>query len=82
MGSIGNAFGISDLSVGSEGVGDKTKVVVSGHLLPRLQLKYGVGVFDSLATFTLRYRLLPRLYLQGIWDEAQTLDLLYRWEFN
>lgn len=80
--SIGNAFGISDLSVGSEGVGDKTKVVVSGHLLPRLQLKYGVGVFDSLATFTLRYRLFPRLYLQGIWDEAQTLDLLYRWEFN
>ena len=82
VGSIGNAFGISDLSVGSEGVGDKTKVVVSGHLLPRLQLKYGVGVFDSLATFTLRYRLWPRLYLQGIWDEAQTLDLLYRWEFN
>ncbi len=82
VGSIGSAFGIRDLQVTSEGVGVKTKVVVKGNLLPRLQLKYGVGVFDSLATFTLRYRLLPRLYLQGVWGENQTLDLLYRWEFN
>lgn len=82
VGEIGNAFGIRDLQVTSEGVGVKTKVVVKGNLLPRLQLKYGVGVFDSLATFTLRYRLLPRLYLQGVWGEDTTLDLLYRWEFN
>lgn len=82
VGDIGKAFGIRDLQVTSEGVGNKTKVVVKGNLLPRLQLKYGVGVFDSLATFTLRYRLLPRLYLQGIWDDDTTLDLLYRWEWN
>ena len=82
VGSIGSAFGIQDLQVTSEGVGVKTKVVVKGNLFPRLQLKYGVGVFDSLATFTVRYRLLPRLYLQGVWDEDQTIDLLYRWQFN
>ncbi len=31
------------------------RVVVSGYVLPGLQVKYGVGIFDSLATLALRY---------------------------
>jgi translocation and assembly module TamB len=82
IGDIGDAFGIKNLSLDTQGVGNNSKVVVSGYILPNLQLKYGVGIFDSLATFTLRYRLLPNLYVEAASGIAQTLDLIYQFEFN
>ncbi|ABR73742.1 DUF490 domain-containing protein [Actinobacillus succinogenes] len=81
VGNIGETFGISDLNLGTAGVGDSSKVVVSGNLTKDLQVKYGVGLFDGLAEVTLRYRLLPRLYLQSVSGVNQAFDLLYQFEF-
>ncbi|WP_424407006.1 translocation/assembly module TamB domain-containing protein [Pasteurella sp. PK-2025] len=81
VGGIGQAFGIQDLNLGTQGVGDGSKVVVSGSITPRLQVKYGVGLFDGLAEFTVRYRLLPKLYLQSVSGVTQAVDLLYQFEF-
>ncbi|NUF48619.1 autotransporter assembly complex protein TamB [Gilliamella sp. ESL0250] len=81
IGDIGNAFGIKNLTLDTQGAGNNSKVVVSGYILPNLQLKYGVGIFDSLATFTLRYRLMPSLYLDATSSLAQTLDLIYQFDF-
>ncbi|PJG83245.1 translocation/assembly module TamB domain-containing protein [Caviibacterium pharyngocola] len=81
VGGIGEAFGIQDLNLGTQGVGDSSKVVVSGNITPRLQVKYGVGLFDGLAEFTLRYKLLPQLYLQSVSGVNQAFDLLYHFEF-
>ncbi|MEA9393077.1 translocation/assembly module TamB domain-containing protein [Acerihabitans sp. TG2] len=81
VGKIGAAFGVSDLTLDTQGVGDDSQVVVSGYLTPGLQVKYGVGIFDSLATITLRYRLMPRLYLEAVSGLNQALDLLYQFEF-
>ncbi|MBI0437864.1 autotransporter assembly complex protein TamB [Dickeya dianthicola] len=81
VGKIGEAFGVSNLALDTQGVGDKSQVVVSGYVLPGLQVKYGVGVFDSLATLTLRYRLMPKLYLEAVSGVNQALDVLYQFEF-
>lgn len=81
VGNIGDRFGIKNLSLDTQGVGNTQKVVVSGYILPNLQLKYGVGIFDSLAIFTLRYRLLPRLYLDVASGLDQTVDLIYQFDF-
>lgn len=81
LNSIGDTLGIKGLGVDTQGVGNSEQVVVSGYLLPGLQVKYGVGIFDSLATLTLRYRLLPKLYLQAVSGVDQALDVLYRFEF-
>jgi len=81
VGKIGETFGISDLSLGTSGVGDSSKVTVSGNITDRLQIKYGVGLFDGLAEITLRYRLLPRLYLQSVSGVNQAFDLLYQFQF-
>lgn len=81
IGDIGNVFGIKNLTLDTQGAGNSSKVVVSGYILPNLQLKYGVGIFDSLATFTLRYRLMPSLYLEATSGLAQALDLIYQFEF-
>ncbi|MEH2922504.1 translocation/assembly module TamB domain-containing protein [Samsonia erythrinae] len=81
VGKIGEAFGVSNLALDTQGVGDNSQVVVSGYVLPGLQVKYGVGIFDSLATLTLRYRLMPRLYLEAVSGVSQALDVLYQFEF-
>ncbi|AKD38875.1 hypothetical protein I926_07795 [Pasteurella multocida subsp. multocida OH4807] len=81
VGGLGQAFGIQDLNLGTQGVGDSSKVVVSGNITPRLQVKYGVGLFDGLAEFTVRYRLLPKLYLQSVSGVTQAVDVLYQFEF-
>ena len=74
VGKIGEAFGVSNLALDTQGVGDSSQVVVSGYVLPGLQVKYGVGIFDSLATLTLRYRLMPKLYLEAVSGLDQALD--------
>ena len=81
VGGIGEAFGIQDLNLGTAGVGDSSKVQVSGNIGKRLQVKYGVGLFDGLAEVTLRYRLMPQLYFQSITSTNQVFDLLYQFEF-
>lgn len=82
VGSVGSAFGISDLNVTTEGIGDNTKVVVSGNLNSRFNVKYGVGLFAPLTELALRYRLAPGLYAQWISGINQAVDLLYRFEFD
>ena len=77
VGAIGETFGIKDLTLDTAGTGDNSKVVVSGYVLPRLKVSYGVGVFSPIAELTLRYRLMQNLYLQGVSGAAQALDLIY-----
>ncbi len=55
--------------------------MVSGYVLPGLQVKYGVGMSDSITTLTLRYRLMPKLYLEAVSGVDPALDLLYQFEF-
>ncbi|WP_416776906.1 autotransporter assembly complex protein TamB [Xenorhabdus budapestensis] len=81
VGKIGETFGVSDLALNTQGIGNKSQVVVSGKITNDLQVKYGVGIFDSLATLTLRYRVMPRLYLEAVSGIDKALDLLYEFEF-
>ena len=82
VGGVGSAFGISDFNVTIAGIGDNTKVVVSGSLTPKFKIEYGVGLFAPLTELTLRYRLAPSLYLQWVSSVNQAVDLLYRFEFD
>ncbi|MDG6882360.1 Family of uncharacterised function (DUF490) [Phocoenobacter uteri] len=82
VGNIGNTFGIHDLHVTTAGIGDNTKVVVSGSLTPKFKVKYGTGIFAALSELTLRYRLAPQLYLQWVSSVNQTVDLMYKFEFD
>ncbi|MBL4830586.1 MAG: translocation/assembly module TamB [Aliivibrio sp.] len=82
VGEIGNAFGVQDLALDTAGSGDDSQVTVSGHITPELQVKYGVGIFNSLGEFTVRYRLFTGLYLEAISGLDSAVDLLYQFEFN
>lgn len=82
VGSIGEAFGVQDLALDTAGSGDQSQVTVSGYLTRNLQVKYGVGIFEPFGEFTLRYRLMRNLYLESVTGLEQSVDLLYRFEFN
>ncbi|MDW2092127.1 translocation/assembly module TamB domain-containing protein [Vibrio sp. 1865] len=82
VGEIGEAFGVQDLQLDTAGSGDDSQVTVSGYILPGLQVKYGVGIFNSLGEFTVRYRLMQDLYLEAISGVDSAVDLLYQFEFD
>ncbi|MDP4528416.1 translocation/assembly module TamB domain-containing protein [Alkalimonas delamerensis] len=82
VGSLGEAFGVQDLTLDTAGTGDQSQVTVSGYLTRNLQVKYGVGIFEPFGEFTLRYRLMRNLYLESVTGLEQSVDLLYRFEFD
>lgn len=82
VGEIGEAFGVSDLQLDTTGTGDDSQVTVSGYILPGLQVKYGVGIFESIGEFTFRYRIMKDLYLEVMSGTDSAVDLLYQFEFN
>lgn len=82
VGEIGEAFGVSDLTLDTEGAGDNSQVTVSGYLTRDLQLKYGIGIFQPIGQFTLRYRLMRSLFLEAISGLDNAVDLLYKFEFD
>ncbi|MBY8299803.1 translocation/assembly module TamB [Vibrio fluvialis] len=82
VGQIGEELGVQDLQLDTAGSGDDSQVTVSGYILPGLQVKYGVGIFNSVGEFTVRYRLMKDLYLEAVSGLDSAVDLLYRFEFN
>ena len=82
VGQLGEVFGLRELSLDTAGSGDSSKVMVSGYLSPKLQLKYGVGIFNQVGEFTLRYRLARKLFLEAVRGLNESVDLLYQVEFD
>ncbi len=76
--NLGEAVGIKDVTLDTEGSGDDTQVTVSGYVSPKIQVQYGVGVFSSIGEVKVRYELMTRLYLQAVSGLAQALDIFYR----
>lgn len=76
--SVGDALGIDDLRLQAKGSGEDMQVTVSGKLSDDLTVEYGVGVFDSKPEVTLRYQLMPRLYLEAVKSLYESLILYYR----
>lgn len=82
VGEIGKAFGVQDLQLDTAGSGGDSQVTISGYIAPDLQVKYGVGIFNSLGEFTLRYRIVSDLYIEAISGLDNAVDLIYQFEFN
>lgn len=79
---VGETFGLSDVSLSSKGSGDDTKVEISGYVAPGIQVKYSVGVFESLSEVAIRYQLLSQLYVEVTSGLTQNVDILYKFDWN
>ncbi|OHU86729.1 MULTISPECIES: translocation/assembly module TamB domain-containing protein [Pseudoalteromonas] len=78
----GEKLGFSDVSLGARGSGDSTKVEVSGYLTPSVQVSYRVGVFDSLSEVAVRYRVFSKLYIEATSGLYDSVDLLYKFDWD
>ncbi|MDR5898265.1 translocation/assembly module TamB [Halomonas vilamensis] len=80
VGSIGEAFGIDNLTLDTTGAGEDSQVALTGQLTDDIRISYGVGIFSPIAELTLRYTLWRNLYVQAVSGASQAVDLIY--EFN
>ncbi|WP_175442141.1 autotransporter assembly complex protein TamB [Pseudoalteromonas byunsanensis] len=78
----GEKLGFSDVSLGARGSGESTKVEVSGYLTPSVQVSYRVGVFDSLSEIAVRYRVFSKLYIEATSGLYDSIDLLYKFDWD
>lgn len=74
---IGTRFGIEDIRVEDTGNSKTASLVLGTYLTPRIYVKYGVGLFESVNTLTLRYDLGKRWRLEAESGQSQGGDLLY-----
>ncbi|MEI8649847.1 translocation/assembly module TamB [Paraglaciecola sp. Hal342] len=80
--NIGRKIGVEDLALNTSGAGDETKLSVSGYIAPGVQIRYGVGVFDSVSEVALRYQLIPKLYLEAVSSLNSELNLYYQFSLD
>ncbi|WJG09089.1 translocation/assembly module TamB domain-containing protein [Aliiglaciecola sp. LCG003] len=80
---LGRKFGIEDLALGTSS-DDKngTQVSITGYIAPGVQLSYGVNVFDSTSQVSLRYQLLPSLYLKAISGAEDEVKIEYQFSLG
>lgn len=76
----GDALGIEDLQVTAGSTDAGTQIGLSGYITPRLLVRYGVGVFDAINTWTLRYQLSRNVYLEAISGEASDVGVMWSFE--
>ncbi|AKC59676.1 translocation/assembly module TamB domain-containing protein [Blochmannia endosymbiont of Polyrhachis (Hedomyrma) turneri] len=79
---IGSILKVNNLVLDTYGFGSESKIVLSGRIAPGLQVKYSIGVFDSLATISARYCVLPDLYLEVVSGSLnQTCSVVYQFKY-
>ena len=78
--SIGDNLGVSNLSLEATERGEDTVLEVRAYILPGVEVGYGVSLITNLPQVTLKYELLPKLYIEGVSGVESALDLLYEFE--
>jgi translocation and assembly module TamB len=70
-------FGLDEMRVESSDGGDQASLVVGRYLSPKLYVSYGVGLIESINTFSMRYQLSDKWQLKAESGESQSADLFY-----
>ena len=79
-GDFAEKIGIRDfkMSTASNDIG--TEVQLSGYISDKIFIRYGMGLFDRSNTFTVRYQLMPQLFVETASGLDSTIDLIYSFE--
>jgi len=75
--SIGNTFGLDEVSVGGGDDLDSAALTIGKYLSPRVYVNYSVGLLDAANRFQMRYNLTKHLSVQTETGTATGGDILY-----
>lgn len=76
----GEKLGIQDLTLSTGSTENRSEVGLSGYITSDLMIRYGVGMFESVNTLTLKYRIHKNLYAEVISGKSNAFDIL--WSFD
>lgn len=79
--SIANRFGLDEATISSEGGIEESALVLGKYLSPRLYISYGVGLFENINVFRIRYNLTKHLTLETETGTQSGADLHYTIEW-
>jgi len=79
---VGNKLGFEDVNLETSGQGEGTQLSLSGTIAPGVQLRYGVGVFDSISEVAIRYELIPKLYIEAVSGVSNAIDIYYQFSLE
>ena len=74
---LGNRFGMDEMRIDSNDVGDQASLVMGRHLTPRLYVGYGVGLIKAINTFNVHYQLSKHWQLKGESGDNSGIDIFY-----
>lgn len=78
---ISDAVGVDEFKLASGASPKDAAFVIGKYLSPDLYVSYGVGLFEAVNTFKLRYRLSKRLYFESSSTSTSSgADLTYTTE--
>jgi translocation and assembly module TamB len=77
---IASRFGLEEARIESTGGLQEASLVVGKYLSPRLYVTYGIGLFEPISTFRIRYILGRTWSLQAQQGEGTSADFLYEIE--
>ncbi len=79
-GRIAQRLGLEEVRIEAEGPLEAASLVAGTYLSPRLYVSYGVGLFEPISTFRMRYTLSRLWTFQAETGRATGADLMYRIE--
>ena len=77
---LGRSLGVEDMTVEAGGTLEEAALVAGTHLAPDLYVSYGVGLFEPVSIFRIRYMLSRRWSVRAESGKANSADLLFRIE--
>ena len=78
--AVGEAFGVREFELATEGEGDEASLVAAGYLSRRLSVRYGVGIYEDISRVAIRYELTRQLYVEVVSSIENSLDIF--WEVD
>ncbi|NRB39228.1 MAG: translocation/assembly module TamB domain-containing protein [Pseudomonadales bacterium] len=81
-GDFADKIGIRDFQMSTASGDTGTEVQLSGYIHDKIFIRYGMGLFDRNNTFTMRYQLMPQLFVETASGLDSTIDLIYSFEIK
>ena len=78
--SIGARFGLEEASIESKGNWNQASLMLGKYLAPHLYVIYGIGLFQPVSTFRVRYIINSKWTLQAESSNETGADILYTLE--
>lgn len=77
LGKVGRQLGVEEIRVDQVGNPERASLVLGKYLSPDLYVSYGIGLFEAVNTFRVRYRISSKWTLEAVSGLKSSADVLY-----